>query len=290
MALDYFNETNCTICVIETGLGGRLDATNCILPIVSVITNISLEHTQLLGDTEEKIAFEKAGIIKPKVPVFIGRAVENIKTVFNQVAQLKEADIAYCGDEILDHSFKLPLKGAHQQENFNTVLHVIKWLNTGGFTINEDTISNGLNKLYENTGFYGRLQVLSKKPNIILDVSHNAAGIAETLNYVRAKLAGELYIIFGTSSDKDFETILPLFQSTDYLIFTPFSNPRSRTYEEWENTSGLLKMNQHKVKSIKEAFTHCKSRVNRNDTILVTGSFFLLSDFFHFFKQNPLSE
>ncbi len=288
MALNYFNESNCSICVIETGLGGRLDATNCILPIASIITNISLEHTQLLGDTEEQIAYEKAGIIKSEVPVFIGRAADHVKDVFTRVAQQREANIFYCGEYFLDHSFTVPLNGDHQQENFNTVLHVINWLNTTGFTINENTISTGLKRLYFNTGFFGRLQLYSKKPRIILDVSHNAEGIAETLKFVRTEFSGKLYIIFGTSSDKEIEKILPFFQSTDHLVFTVFSNPRSSNYTDWIEISVGLQKEPLVFARIDEALTYCKSMVKEKDIILVTGSFFLLSDFFHFFKRNPL--
>jgi dihydrofolate synthase/folylpolyglutamate synthase len=290
MALDYFNESHCSICVIETGLGGRLDATNCIFPIASIITNISLEHTQLLGDTEEQIAFEKAGIIKSETPVFVGRAADHVKAVFSRVAQQKVADITYCGEYVLDHSFTVPLNGAHQQENFNTVLHVINWLNTVSFTINENTISNGLKRLYLNTGFFGRLQLYSNNPRIILDVSHNAEGIAETLKFVRTEFSGELYIIFGTSSDKEIEKILPLFQSTDHLIFTPFSNPRSRSCAEWEEISTGLQKEPLVFSCIDEALTYCKSMAKVEDTILVTGSFFLLTDFFHFFQRISLPE
>lgn len=290
MALDYFNDSNCTICVIETGLGGRLDATNCIQPIVSIITNISLEHTQLLGDTEEQIAFEKAGIIKPETPVFVGRAADHVKAVFSSVAQQKVADITYCAEKVLEHSFVVPLKGVYQRENFNTVLHVIKWLKSIGFSINEDAISTGLKNLHLNTGFFGRLQFLSKSPDIILDVSHNAEGIAETLKFVRSQLRGKLYIIFGTSSDKQIETVLPLFQSNDHLIFTSFSNPRSRTYAEWNEISLTVQKGTQGFKRVDEAFNYCKSEAKEEDTILVTGSFFLLSDFFHFFRKISLPE
>jgi dihydrofolate synthase/folylpolyglutamate synthase len=213
-----------------------------------------------------------------------------VKAVFSRVAQQKVADITYCGEYVLDHSFTVPLNGAHQQENFNTVLHVINWLNTVSFTINENTISNGLKRLYLNTGFFGRLQLYSNNPRIILDVSHNAEGIAETLKFVRTEFSGELYIIFGTSSDKEIEKILPLFQSTDHLVFTPFSNPRSRSCAEWEEISTGLQKEPLVFSRIDEALTYCKSMAKVEDTILVTGSFFLLTDFFHFFQRISLPE
>ena len=290
MALDYFREKNCSICVIETGLGGRLDATNCILPIVSVITNISLEHTQLLGDTEELIAFEKAGIIKPSVPVFIGRAGGKVKEVFQYTAKRNDSTITFCDENKFEHSFKLPLKGAYQQENFNTVLHVINWMNASGFKITNEHIRDGLQHLVHNTGFFGRLQHVSDKPSLLIDVSHNADGIQQTLKAVRSELKGELYVVFGTSSDKDVVAILTQFQPTDRLIFCAFSNPRSRSIDEWKKIAETLESSPPLFKGVDEALTYCKSMAKENDTILVTGSFFLLSDFFYFFKSNPLPE
>jgi dihydrofolate synthase/folylpolyglutamate synthase len=289
MALDYFRANNCSICVIETGLGGRLDATNCITPIASIITNISLEHTQLLGDTKEQIAIEKAGIIKPNVPVFIGNSETTIRPIFENITARQSSPITFCHEFKIEHTFHLPLLGEYQQENLNTVLHTINYLNTVDFSIEPSHVQAGLTNLVLNSGFYGRMQHISSEPDLYVDVSHNEEGIRKTLQSLQQQLRGRLFVIYGTSSDKDISSIIPLFDSSIHLCFCSFSNPRSTLVEEWEAISLKHERQPAVYDRIDRALNACLTSAQSDDLILITGSFFLLSDFFHFFKPNSLS-
>jgi len=203
MALVHFKESKCNVAVIETGLGGRLDATNIIQPILSIITNISMEHTQFLGNTLDSIAREKAGIIKKNTPVIIGEAVPETKTVFERISAEQNAKIIYSEEHASDQSFKSPLIGDYQQKNLQTVLTAISELNKSRFNITPANITEGINNLSKNTGFFGRMQVISKAPLTILDVSHNEDGIRKTLDSLRSINKGKLHLIYGSSADKN---------------------------------------------------------------------------------------
>ncbi len=162
MAMEYFANEKCDICIIETGLGGRLDATNVIEPILSVITNISLEHTAMLGDTVEEIAIEKGGIIKPTIPVVLGDT--QLHSIFEEIANRNNSNIYYSTDINSCSEFQSPLLGDYQKENLRTVLKSCDLINSLGFKLNNDSIQRGLDKLSQNTGFFGRLQVMSTSP------------------------------------------------------------------------------------------------------------------------------
>lgn len=280
MALEHFKKEACTICVIETGLGGRLDATNCITPLLSVITNISLEHTQFLGNTLEEIAFEKAGIIKPIVPVIIGETSNETKFVFTKQAELKKSSIHWAEDLISNKVYHFPLLGSYQRNNFKTVLCALEILTLKGFSITHETIQRGLNHLAENTGFYGRMQLVSKEPNLILDVSHNVDGIQKTLESIQHINQGQLHIIYGTSSDKNYEEIVDLFPSDAKLFFSTFTNLRSISIEQIEELIKKKQLNAKLFSNVKEAINAAQLTANKEDTILVFGSFFLINDFF----------
>ncbi len=280
MALEHFKKEACTICVIETGLGGRLDATNCITPLLSVITNISLEHTQFLGNTLEEIAFEKAGIIKPIVPVIIGETSNETKDVFSKQAELKKSPIFWAEEFNANETVDFPLLGSYQRKNFKTVLCALEILKQKGFSITDTTIQLGLNHLSENTGFYGRMQLISKEPNLILDVSHNVDGIQKTLESIQLINQGQLHIIYGTSSDKNYEEIVDLFPSDAHLYFSTFTNLRSITFEQIEELMDKKELDAKLFLNVKEAINAAQLTANKEDTILVFGSFFLISDFF----------
>lgn len=280
MALEHFKKEECTICVIETGLGGRLDATNCITPLLSVITNISLEHTQFLGNTLEEIAFEKAGIVKPSVPVIIGEKTEETKDVFTKQAELKKSPIYWAEEFTSEKIAAFPLLGSYQRKNFRTVQCALEILIQNGFSITPDTIQRGLDHLTENTGFYGRMQLVSKEPNLILDVSHNADGIQKTLESIQHINQGQLHIVYGTSSDKNYEEIVDLFPSDAQLYFSTFTNLRSISIEQIEQLMDKKELNAKVFSNVKDAIKEAQLTANKEDTILVFGSFFLISDFF----------
>lgn len=280
MALSHFDKEKCTICVIETGLGGRLDATNIITPIISVITNIAIEHTQFLGNTMESIAREKAGIIKPNVPVVIGESTKDTKPVFEKVAGENNSKIIWCENYPLDNQFVVPLLGAYQQINLRTVLCTLEELKTLGLKITNETITKGLNNLFQNSGLFGRMQVIDRSPLTILDVSHNEDGIKKTLESVQQINNGKLHLIYGSSSDKNYKEIIRLFPIDSELNLCTFSNTRSLSLKEMELLASEITPKPKIYQSVKHAIGEVQSAANEEDTILVFGSFFLISDFF----------
>lgn len=279
MALIHFKEQKCDICVIETGLGGRLDATNIITPLISVITNISIEHTQFLGNTITSIATEKAGIIKTSVPVIIGERNSESTPIFNSVALKNNAPILFAEDFLREIPNDFPLLGEYQIKNFNLVKLVLSTLQDQ-FPLKNDSISNGLKNLHSNTGFMGRMQIVSEAPLTIFDVSHNEAGIKETLVSILQLNKGKLFIVYGTSSDKDISQIFELFPENARYFFTQFSNERSATVEQLNEFASRKPLDATFFTNPHEALKSAQNIANKEDTILVFGSFFLISDFF----------
>ena len=280
LALLHFQKSKCSICVIETGLGGRLDATNIITPLLSIITNISLEHTQFLGTTITEIAGEKAGIIKQTIPVVIGETSVESKNIFQKTATLNNSPIYWAEDLSFDKQFEVPLLGNYQIRNFRTVQCALEILNKIGFDISNNSIYNGLINLSENSGFFGRMQVISKEPLTILDVSHNMEGIQQTIETIRTLTQGKLHIIYGTSSDKNYSEIISIFPTDATIGFCSFKNARSLSYQDLEKISKDMCPQPQLFENIKVALSSFQSIANKEDTILVFGSFFLISDYF----------
>ncbi len=280
MALVYFSNQQCDICVIETGLGGRLDATNLILPILSIITNIGLEHTNFLGDTLEKIAFEKAGIIKKNIPVIIGETLLQTKPVFIEIAKKNNSEIIFAENRLKTIPENFPLLGEYQKKNFKIIQSAISLLNTKGFEIIKDSITKGLQNLSKNTGFRGRLEVINSSPLTIIDVSHNYDGIKATLESIAEINKGRLIIIYGTSSDKDLNSIFQLFPKNATYFFSEFNNERSASLEQLRIKAEEINLKSNYFNNPKEALKSAKYSANEIDTILIFGSFFLISDFF----------
>lgn len=277
MALRHFKGEKCDICIIETGLGGRLDATNIISPILSVITNISLEHTNILGETIEEIAIEKAGIIKENIPVVLGRMSEELLEQFANISDKKNAKVYFTENK--SHSFSLPLLGEYQKDNFQLVLNAVHLLKSTDFSISEVAIQKGLDRLSKNTGFAGRLQIVGKKPLVIMDVSHNADGIKATISCIEEINKGKLHIVFGSSSDKDLSTIFKELPENANLFFTEFSNQRSCSIASFKKESEQNKFqNVAFFSNPQNALENAKLTANQSDTILVIGSFFLVGD------------
>lgn len=281
MAMEYFANENCDVCIIETGLGGRLDATNVVEPILSVVTNISLEHTALLGDTLEEIAFEKGGIIKPNTPVILGETAPQLYPIFDELAKKNNASVHFASELNSKKNFISPLLGEYQKENLRTVLKTCEVIKLLGFQVKDESIQHGLDNLSRNTGFFGRLHITNTAPLTIFDVSHNPAGISASFRFIEELNKGKLHIIYGTSADKDLASILTLFPKDAHYYFTEFSNQRSIDIS-------LLKIEVEKNWSSKclffnnpiEALTQAQQHANHEDTIVVIGSFFLISDFF----------
>jgi dihydrofolate synthase/folylpolyglutamate synthase len=268
MALAYFQDQKCDYLVIETGLGGRLDATNVLQPKVSVITTIALDHQEFLGSTLGQIASEKAGIIKTQTPVVIGEKKEETIAVFKKTATIMKAPI-YFSDALFIDSTQLNLSG-YQLDNFKTAcstLHIIGVQSTLALQ------SKALENLAQNTGFFGRLQIWQEAPKIVLDVSHNPAGIAATLPLIQKQCSGQLYIIYGASQDKDVAEILELLPQNAVIAACVFNNPRSKKRRDWE-LLGIQTIYEHLPSAIDEL----QKQLQPNDLLWITGSFFLISD------------
>lgn len=281
LALTHFERNECDICIIETGLGGKLDATNIITPLFSVITNISMEHTKILGNSLEEIAIEKAGIIKQNVPVVLGQMDPKIQRLLIKDAASKTSSFQVVQDAPLKKSYKLPLLGNYQLENLRTALEAIEVIKKFNFTINEQNIQNGLINLVANTGFRGRLQVMQENPMVIFDVSHNAHGIKATFDALKQLNKNDLYVVYGTSADKNSLDIFNCLPKKAHYYFTEFSNERSATISELKSAASEHKYEFSKYyDSPHEALKAAKSEASSSDLIVVLGSFFLISDLY----------
>jgi dihydrofolate synthase/folylpolyglutamate synthase len=280
MAFDHFKQEDCEICVIETGLGGRLDATNVITPILSIITNIGLEHTNFLGNTLEKIALEKAGIIKKNVPVVIGEALTETKPVFEKASLTNNSLLLFSEDFNFQVPINFPFLGDYQEQNYKTIRLALKELVQLGFMASDIHIDAGLANIAQNTGFRARLQVMGESPLVIFDVSHNYDGIQATLNSLTKFQKGTLHIVYGTSSDKDLASIFSLFSKNARYYFTEFDNERSSKLEDLQGNSDKVGLHATFFKKSSHALKHAQITAKEGDTILVFGSFFLISDFF----------
>ena len=273
LSLVHFQAKNCSICVIETGLGGRLDATNCILPKISVITNIGMDHMKFLGNTLKEIALEKAGIIKENTTVVIGKTQHELKEIFTDIAKEKKAKIFFA-DENKNNTIEL--YPAYQIENLQTALKTLELLS---YSISKEIIQKSSDNLLKNTGLFARMTHINRNPDIILDVSHNEDGIKATLNALIINPKGKLLVLLGCSNDKDINLHLNLFPENTAIYLCTFNNERSRKFEEYQ----ILKIQNPKIKEVFEdvnlAIRKLKERLSKEDTLLVIGSFFLIADF-----------
>ncbi len=270
MAIRHFINQNCNYVVLETGMGGRLDATNVVKPLVSVITNIGLDHQKYLGNTLQDIAQEKAGIIKNHTPLVIGKKQEEVYSIFKEIAYKKEASIHISHQNYTDS--KLP---KYQLENVNTSITALEQID---IKCSEKIIQDSRSNLFKNTGYQKRMEIVQEKPTIILDASHNKDGLEITLNEIREKYKGKIYCIFGSSKEREVNArFMNMFNHT-HLYFCTFSNERSKTVEDWNNINSTLNHSIEIHEDINPLFNEVRAKLSPNDVLLVTGSFFLLSD------------
>lgn len=279
LALVWFIEMNCEMCVIETGLGGRLDSTNIISPVLSVITNISLDHTAILGNTLPQIAFEKAGIIKPNTPVVLGTYTAETLPVFQEVAKGRKADLFLAENYAGTNAF-VSFPNTYSWENERTVRRAFEVLAKIGYPFTATEIEVGILNITPNTGFRGRFQVIAREPLTIVDVAHNEDGIRQMLKTLSHFQQGTLHIVYGTSSDKDLSHILQLFPQDARYFMTEFSSERSAKIDQLELYATQNGLNAKYFLKVSEAVESAQLSANKEDTILITGSFFLVSDFF----------
>ena len=272
MAFQYFSDEKVDIAIIESGLGGRLDSTNIITPEISVITNIGLDHTNLLGDTLEKIAIEKAGIIKKETPVVIGRKQEEILHVFEEKVDKENSKIFYSEK----YNFSSDLQGNYQKENINTAITTLHHLKS--FIISNEHIKNGLNKVIKNTTLLGRWQTISESPLVICDTAHNEDGLKEVMSQVSAINYSKLHFVLGMVKDKNIYNILTLLPKDAIYYFCEAKIPRSMDKFDLQKTSSEFNLSGKVFSSVEEALNQAKSEAIDNDLIYVGGSTFVVAE------------
>ena len=274
MAFDYFAEEKVDIAIIETGLGGRLDSTNILSPELCIITNIGLDHTDLLGDTIEQIALEKAGIIKKDTPVIIGRKQSETKAVFQEKAKTENAPLSYA----IPSNQTSDLKGNYQKENINTCVSSIRKLQEKGWNISEKQIENGLNKVVVNTGILGRWQTIHQKPLTICDTGHNEDGIQNILTQIRQTPHEQLHIVWGTVNDKNIECILALLPKNAIYYFCEANIPRALSKEKLLTLAKEHNLKGQQYPSVKTALSSAQKNAHTKDLIFVGGSTFVVAE------------
>ena len=277
LAFDYFAKQKVDMAVVEVGLGGRLDSTNIITPVVSVITNIGLDHTQMLGDTLEKIAFEKAGIIKENIPVVIGERQEETEHVFIEIAKNKSAPIYFAEDKAID-IYESDLKGNYQQKNIKTVVSASNIVKEKGFTITEKHIENGLLHVVKNTGLQGRWQVLQKEPMIVCDTAHNREGLTYVMQQLREQHFNKLHIVLGVVNDKDLQSVLPLFPKDATYYFCKPDVPRGLEVQILQEKAKEVGLLGKRYDSVREAHNEALKSAATDDLIFVGGSTFVVAE------------
>ncbi len=303
MAFKYFEDEKVDIAVIETGMGGRLDSTNVITPEIAVITNISFDHMQYLGDTIEKIAAEKSEIIKPGIPVIIGETQPGSDEVFLDKAKAHHASITFADknfavesiEEIVHGKIKyritvnylsspylqdiiLPITGYYQFKNLITALQAIETMNSTAFKIFKGHIKSGIENVIENTGILGRWQVLSEKPLTICDIGHNLDGIKMILQQLKSVQYEHLHFVLGMVNDKDSGKILRLLPTNATYYFCKADIPRGLDQDILADKASGSGLTGKAYRSVADAFNNARSHAQTNDLIFIGGSTFVVAE------------
>lgn len=300
MAFAYFAQQKVDVAIIEVGLGGRLDSTNIIQPELSVITNIGMDHTALLGNTMEAIAGEKAGIIKKKTPVVIGERHPQTETVFINAALQNSAPITFAEDNftvtqyelnidnirlwvkdksnVTETAYTLDLPGIYQTKNLLTVLQAIRVLQEIGFTITDDVVANALREVKISTGLHGRWEVVHYKPAVVLEVAHNTEGIQQMLAHLQQLTFGKLHLIIGFAKDKEIEDILSLLPKEATFYFTHAHIPRALPADALQQTALNHHLKGIVYDDVNKALQQALTTATKEDLIIVCGSIFLVAE------------
>jgi len=300
MAFQYFAEQMVDVAVIETGLGGRLDSTNIIVPELSVITNISLDHTSILGNTVEEIAAEKGGIIKKKVPVVIGEKIASTEAVFTKIADEQEAPLVFTEDDfqvlnkewvndklkvVITHkskqhtnSYATDLVGGYQAKNVATVLSAVEQLRRNGWKIADDQVKEGLQQVKKLTGFHGRWEVLRKEPLLVLDVAHNEGGFKALVEQLEKTSYHQLHMVLGMAKDKDIEKMLRLLPKDALYYFTQAHIPRAVDKHHLHTMASAYKLEGLIFEDVNTAVRKALDSAVKEDLIVVCGSIFLIAE------------
>ena len=295
MAFDYFAKSSVDIAVIEVGLGGRLDSTNVISPVVSLITNIGWDHKDLLGDSLEKIASEKAGIIKHKTPAVVSEFQPEVASVFEQKAMVESSPLhfastelhvshegetvsIYQGDRLLFERVNLPLRGFYQRKNLPGVLKCLQILNENGFRISEQNIASGLENVIANTGFKGRWQILRDRPLMVCDTGHNIDGIREVVAQIQKVKYRRLHIVFGTVKDKDEAAVFRLLPKQASYYFCQAKIPRAMNAKELQEKALAFGLQGEAIPDVNEAKNTALKNASQDDFIFIGGSTFVVAE------------
>lgn len=278
LAFDYFRQENVDIAIIEVGLGGRLDSTNIISPLLSVITNIGLDHIQFLGNTIEKIASEKAGIIKPKTPVVIGEYTSETKPVFENKAEETQSEIFFAS-ELIQETYPSVLLGDYQVQNKKTALQSIRVLQSQNqFKISEENIKDGFWNVVKNTGLQGRWQQLGTNPKIICDTAHNKHGLEIVMKQLQREKFDVLHFVLGVVNDKDLDDVLPLFPKNANYYFCKPNIPRGLEASILAEKATNFGLNGKVFNSVTEAYVEANKNASQNDFIYIGGSTFVVAE------------
>ena len=279
LAFNYFSFNKVDIAIIEVGMGGRLDSTNIITPILSLITNISIDHTKFLGSNISDIAREKAGIIKEKTPIVIGETQGEIKSIFIDIANTKGSEIVFADDFIYEN-YDCDLQGIYQKKNIKTVLKVSEILQQNDYKINDVNIKNGLNMVSINTGLKGRWDIVQNNPMIICDTAHNMAALKEVISQLVRLEYSKLFFIVGFSDDKDLDKISKIFpENSEYY----FVKPKVDRGKDSQQVKQIFQSNNRigiTQNSVNEAINQIKITSSKDDVIFIGGSTFVVSEIF----------
>jgi dihydrofolate synthase/folylpolyglutamate synthase len=300
MAFSYFAEQQVDIAVVEVGLGGRLDSTNIIIPELSVITNIGLDHMNLLGNTIEEIAAEKAGIIKEGIPVVIGEKHPLTIPVFEKIASEKKAPVSFAPDQyaIKDYNFSkhfleihiqdehsgnkrkyvLDLPGIYQTKNIITSLQTVNILRKKGWEIDEQDVFIALQQVKKMTGLSGRWEIIKENPTVVLEVAHNQDGIRQMLDHLRKLSFNKLHIIIGVVKDKDVSSILSLLPKSADYYFAQAHIPRALEAKMLQTQATLAGLKGNTFENVNDALKKAIDKSDPNDLIIVCGSIFLVAE------------
>jgi dihydrofolate synthase / folylpolyglutamate synthase len=312
MAFDYFAKQKVDVAVIEVGLGGRLDSTNIITPELSIITNIGMDHMNMLGDTLQKIAFEKAGIIKQNIPVVIGETLPQTIPVFERQAKENNTALHIATDEyqLISHhyqnnclavevkhnstgsnqKYQLDLTGLYQTKNILTVLTAINQLKQKGWQIDESHVKHGLKNSKQINGLHGRWEMIETNPTIVLDVGHNEDGIKQIVQQLAQTKYNKLHIVIGMVKDKEIETVLSLLPKEATYYFTRAQIPRALNEVDLQTKAKQHNLNGESFGEINEALAAAKRNAGKDDFILVCGSVFLVGEVSYHIRQTDIAE
>ena len=278
LAFDYFVKEQTDVNIIEVGMGGRLDATNIISPMISVITNIGLDHTQFLGNTLEAIAYEKAGIIKPNIPVVVGEYLPETKPVFETKAEGTKSALYFASD-LVHLDYPSALLGDYQYHNKKTVVQTLNVLNERELLrVSEGAIKKGFLNVIENTGLQGRWQQLGSYPKVICDTAHNAHGLSIVLPQLQKEAFDQLHIVLGVVNDKNLEEILPLFPKNAHYYFCSPNSSRGLAVEILKEKAAEFGLKGKTYLSVSNAYQNARINASANDLIYIGGSTFVVAE------------